>query len=135
MVIILCNWTNKNVLAGVIILYYDLFIGQAKEIDVYGAFLQNYSRAVDTVRKCGQVNSDFAEITRSIRLRSLNKNQAVSLETLLYSPVSRLQKNIEIIQVITGCLAITSLINVYYWIHYHQIAKSCCCIIFDFRIF
>lgn len=71
----------------------------AKEIDVYGAFLQNYSRAVDTVRKCSQTNGDFAEITRSIRLRSLNKNQAVSLETLLYSPVSRLQKNIEIIQV------------------------------------
>lgn len=72
---------------------------QAKEIDVYGAFLQNYSRAVDTVRKCSQTNSEFGEITRSIRLRSLNKNQAVSLETLLYSPVSRLQKNIEIIQV------------------------------------
>lgn len=80
----------------------QFFLSQAKEIDVYGAFLQNYSRAVDTVRKCSQSNNDFADITRSIRLRSLNKSQqgqAVSLETLLYSPVSRLQKNVEIIQV------------------------------------
>ncbi|CAL8077876.1 unnamed protein product [Orchesella dallaii] len=74
------------------------FENLAKEIDVYGAFLQNYSRAVDTVRKCSQSNNEFAGITRSIRLKSLNKNQEVSLETLLYSPVSRLQKNIEIIQ-------------------------------------
>jgi len=66
---------------------------------VYGAFLQNYSRAVDTVRKCSQNNSDFAEITRSISLRYRNMNSKVSLETLLYSPVSRIQKNIEIIQV------------------------------------
>lgn len=67
---------------------------------MYGAYLQNYSRAVETVRKCSQNNAEFCEIAKNIRLKShQNQNQAVSLETLLYSPVSRVQKNTEIIQV------------------------------------
>jgi len=79
-----------------ILLFY--FYQQAHNIWVYGAFLQNYSRAVDTVRKCSQNNAEFCEIAKNIRLKSL-QNQAVTLETLLYSPVSRVQKNTEIIQV------------------------------------
>lgn len=72
---------------------------QAKEVDVYGSFLQNYSRAVDTVKKCSQNNAAFAETTRDIRSRPLNINAGVTLETLLHSPVSRVQKNLEIVVV------------------------------------
>jgi len=80
------------------------FFLQAKEIQLYSAFLANYSRAVDTVKKCAQNNAEFARIARKISIRSINQssnnpNQSYSLETLLYSPVSRVQKNIEIIKV------------------------------------
>ncbi|XP_021961038.1 active breakpoint cluster region-related protein isoform X2 [Folsomia candida] len=69
----------------------------AKEVDIYGSFLQNYSRAVDTVKKCSQSNAAFAETTRDIRSRTCNINAGVTLETLLHSPVSRVQKNLEIV--------------------------------------
>lgn len=83
--------------------YFNLFkiqlFLQAKEVDIYGSFLQNYSRAVDTVKKCSQSNAAFAETTRDIRSRTCNINAGVTLETLLHSPVSRVQKNLEIVTV------------------------------------
>ncbi|KAB7505049.1 Active breakpoint cluster region-related protein, partial [Armadillidium nasatum] len=64
----------------------------ASKLDVYAQFLQNYQRAVETVRRCSSQSAQFADITRSIKLRSL-QGQAQSLEDLLHRPVARVQKN------------------------------------------
>ncbi|PSN30679.1 hypothetical protein C0J52_20850 [Blattella germanica] len=67
----------------------------ASNINIYGAFLHNYGRATDTVRKCSASNAQFADITRDIRLKSLGggQSQSLSLEDLLHKPVARVQKN------------------------------------------
>ncbi|MPC36045.1 Active breakpoint cluster region-related protein [Portunus trituberculatus] len=70
----------------------ELFRVLASKLDVYASFLQNYPRAVETVRRCSAQSSQFADITRSIKLRSL-QGQAQSLEDLLHRPVARVQKN------------------------------------------
>ncbi|XP_054715584.1 active breakpoint cluster region-related protein-like [Uloborus diversus] len=64
----------------------------ASKLGVYGSFLQNYSKAIETVRKCSVDNSKFSEITKSIKLKAL-KGQATTLEDLLHKPVARVQKN------------------------------------------
>ncbi|KAB7504174.1 Breakpoint cluster region protein [Armadillidium nasatum] len=70
----------------------DIFKTLASKLDVYAQFLQNYQRAVETVRRCSSQSAQFADITRSIKLRSL-QGQAQSLEDLLHRPVARVQKN------------------------------------------
>lgn len=65
---------------------------QASNLTVYGAFLGNYGRAIDTVRKCSASNSQFAEITKNIICKTLS-GQSISLEDLLHKPVARVQKN------------------------------------------
>ncbi|KAG8181370.1 hypothetical protein JTE90_008841 [Oedothorax gibbosus] len=64
----------------------------ASKLGVYGSFLQNYSKAIETVRKCSIDNSKFSEITKSIKLKAL-QGQATTLEDLLHKPVARVQKN------------------------------------------
>ncbi|XP_047494680.1 active breakpoint cluster region-related protein-like isoform X1 [Penaeus chinensis] len=64
----------------------------ASKLDVYASFLQNYPRAIETVRRCSSQSPQFADITRSIKLRSL-QGQPQSLEDLLHRPVARVQKN------------------------------------------
>lgn len=59
---------------------------------MYGAFLGNYGRAVDTVRKCSSANSQFREISKNITCKWLSE-QPISLEDLLHKPVARVQKN------------------------------------------
>ncbi|KAF4527893.1 hypothetical protein B566_EDAN011284 [Ephemera danica] len=65
----------------------------ASQINEYGAFLHNYGRATDTVRKCKQSSTQFAQIMHSIPLRSKGSEQRLSLEDLLHKPVARVQKN------------------------------------------
>jgi hypothetical protein len=74
---------------------------QASNIKIYGAFLHNYGRATDTVRKCSASNAQFADITRDIRLKSLGggHSQSLSLEDLLHKPVARVQKNALVLHV------------------------------------
>lgn len=74
---------------------------QASNIKIYGAFLHNYGRATDTVRKCSASNAQFADITRNIRLKSLGggQSQSLSLEDLLHKPVARVQKNALVLHV------------------------------------
>jgi active breakpoint cluster region-related protein len=66
------------------------------QINEYGAFLHNYGRATDAVRKCIQSSTQFAQIMNSIPVRTernrLNEQKA-SLEDLLHKPVARIQKN------------------------------------------
>ncbi|KAA0186753.1 hypothetical protein HAZT_HAZT009770 [Hyalella azteca] len=70
----------------------SLFLSLAQKLEVYGQFLANYSRAVETVRRCSCENSCFATISRSIKLKSLH-GQEHTLEELLHRPVARVQKN------------------------------------------
>ncbi|PNF19858.1 hypothetical protein B7P43_G12533 [Cryptotermes secundus] len=82
------NWDGRLTIG-------DHFRIMASNINIYGAFLHNYGRATDTVRKCSASNAQFADITRDIRLKSLGggQSQSLSLEDLLHKPVARVQKN------------------------------------------
>nr|CAD7194195.1 unnamed protein product [Timema douglasi] len=75
------NWDGRLTIG-------DHFRIMAININVYGAFLHNYGRATDTVRKCSANSHQFADITRDIRLKSL-AGQTLSLEDLLHKPVAR----------------------------------------------
>lgn len=74
-----------------------LFKGLADNIQIYGAFLHNYGRAIDTVKKCSNNSPTFREIVSNIILNSTNE-QSLSLEDLLHKPVARVQKNAMVLQ-------------------------------------
>lgn len=81
----------------------DILVGEtfrelAGHINLYGAFLHNYGRAIDTVKKCGSNNQQFKEIVSNIILNSQNE-QSLTLEDLLHKPVARVQKNALVLQV------------------------------------
>ncbi|XP_022253185.1 active breakpoint cluster region-related protein-like [Limulus polyphemus] len=44
----------------------ESFKSLASKLDVYAAYLRNYSKAVETVRKCSLENSKFSELTRDL---------------------------------------------------------------------
>ncbi|XP_071761252.1 breakpoint cluster region protein isoform X2 [Centroberyx gerrardi] len=75
----------------------DLFQKQASQLGVYRAFVDNYELAVETAEKCCQANTQFAEISENLKVRSTkdSKDQSVknSLETLLYKPVDRVTRS------------------------------------------
>ncbi|XP_008559436.1 active breakpoint cluster region-related protein [Microplitis demolitor] len=71
----------------------EQFKAMASNINLYGAFLHNYARATDTVRRCSTNSAQFGDITRDIRLRGNPKGPGLSLEDLLHKPVARVQKN------------------------------------------
>lgn len=75
----------------------DLFKNLAEHIQLYGAFLHNYGRAIDTVKKCSSNNPQFKEIVSNIVLNSTNE-QSLTLEDLLHKPVARVQKNALVLQ-------------------------------------
>lgn len=79
------NWDGRLTIG-------DHFKIMASNINVYGAFLHNYSRAVDTVARCSANSNQFNKLTRDIPLPS-QSGQNVSLEDLLHKPVARVQKN------------------------------------------
>ncbi|XP_049873106.1 active breakpoint cluster region-related protein isoform X2 [Pectinophora gossypiella] len=65
------------------------FKKMAENINVYGAFLHNYGRATDAVRRRCSSSPRFADLTRQIACRG----QPMSLDDLLHKPVARVQKN------------------------------------------
>ncbi|XP_045772789.1 active breakpoint cluster region-related protein isoform X2 [Maniola jurtina] len=65
------------------------FKKMAENINVYGAFLHNYGRATDAVRRRCASSQRFSDLTREIACRG----QPVSLDDLLHKPVARVQKN------------------------------------------
>ncbi|XP_013164778.1 PREDICTED: active breakpoint cluster region-related protein isoform X2 [Papilio xuthus] len=65
------------------------FKKMAENINVYGAFLHNYGRATDAVRRRCGTSPRFADLTRQIACRG----QPMSLDDLLHKPVARVQKN------------------------------------------
>lgn len=81
----------------------DICIGEpfrelAANISLYGAFLHNYGRAIETVKKCGSNNQQFKEIVAKIVVNSQNE-QSLTLEDLLHKPVARVQKNTLVLDV------------------------------------
>lgn len=70
----------------------EIFKRLASQTHLYAAFLHNYGRAIDTVKKCGQNNTQFKEIVSNIIMNS-KMEQSLTLEDLLHKPVARVQKN------------------------------------------
>lgn len=73
----------------------DIFVGEpfremAAQTSLYVAFIHNYGRAIETVKKCGSNNQQFKEIVARIVVNPKNEQ---SLEDLLHKPVARVQKN------------------------------------------
>ena len=72
---------------------------------IYVAYLNNYQRALESLHRCTEAYPQFADLTRSIKLRSVKgqrQGQSLSLEDLLHKPVSRIQ---------THCLCLQDLIK------------------------
>ncbi|TMS08309.1 Breakpoint cluster region protein [Larimichthys crocea] len=69
----------------------------ASQLGVYRAFVDNYELAVETAEKCCQANTQFAEISENLKVRSPkdSKDQTAknSLEALLYKPVDRVTRS------------------------------------------
>lgn len=76
---------------------------QALNSELYGAFLSNYGRALDTVRKCCESNSQFRDVTKNITCKYLSR-QPINLEDILHKPVARVQKNALVLHDLLNCL-------------------------------
>uniref|UniRef100_A0A671KNS7 Uncharacterized protein n=1 Tax=Sinocyclocheilus anshuiensis TaxID=1608454 RepID=A0A671KNS7_9TELE len=75
----------------------DLFQKLASQLGMYRAFVDNYKVAVETAEKCCQANSQFAEISENLKVKSAkegkDQNAKNSLESLLYKPVDRVTRS------------------------------------------
>lgn len=63
---------------------------------IYVAYLNNYQKALESLHRCTEAYPQFADLTRSIKLRSVKgqrQGQSLSLEDLLHKPVGRIQKH------------------------------------------
>uniref|UniRef100_A0A0K2TVS8 Active breakpoint cluster regionrelated proteinlike [Megachile rotundata] n=1 Tax=Lepeophtheirus salmonis TaxID=72036 RepID=A0A0K2TVS8_LEPSM len=63
---------------------------------IYASFLNNYPKALEALHRSTESYPQFADLTRSIKLRSvkgLQRGQCMSLEDLLHKPVARVQKH------------------------------------------
>ena len=74
----------------------------ASRMKIYAAFLNNYPKALEVLHKCSAAYPQFADLTRSIKLRTVKgqkQGQSLSLEDLLHKPVARVQKHCLVLQV------------------------------------
>jgi breakpoint cluster region protein len=74
----------------------------ASRMKIYAAFLSNYQKALEALHKCSAAHPQFADLTRSIKLRTVKgqkQGQSLSLEDLLHKPVARVQKHCLVLQV------------------------------------
>ncbi len=68
----------------------------ASRTKIYAAYVNNYPRAIEALRRCVDAYPQFAELARSIKLRTIKgqrQGQSLSLEDLLHKPVARVQKH------------------------------------------
>lgn len=79
------NWDAKPTIG-------ENFKFLASRLEVYKLFLENYSKAIETVRHCNASNMKFEELFKNIKLNT-SKGQPATLEDLLHKPVARVQKN------------------------------------------
>ncbi|XP_061913040.1 breakpoint cluster region protein-like [Entelurus aequoreus] len=84
------HWTHQQRVG-------DLFQKLASQLGVYRAFVDNYELAVDTAEKCCHANTQFAEISENLKVRSpkdcKEPTAKNSLEALLYKPVDRVTRS------------------------------------------
>jgi breakpoint cluster region protein len=69
----------------------------AQQTKVYAQFLGNYPAALAALHRCTQLYPQFADLTGSIKLRTLKgqtQGQSLSLEDLLHKPVARVQEEL-----------------------------------------
>uniref|UniRef100_A0A3Q2EAH0 BCR activator of RhoGEF and GTPase n=1 Tax=Cyprinodon variegatus TaxID=28743 RepID=A0A3Q2EAH0_CYPVA len=74
----------------------DLFQKLASELGVYRAFVDNYKVAVETADKCCQANSQFAQISENLKVKSTKEckeHNSSSSTALLYKPVDRVTRS------------------------------------------
>uniref|UniRef100_A0A8C8MMD1 Breakpoint cluster region protein n=1 Tax=Oncorhynchus tshawytscha TaxID=74940 RepID=A0A8C8MMD1_ONCTS len=71
----------------------DLFQKQAGQLGVYRAFVDNYEVAVETAEKCCQANTQFAEISENLKVRTHAAVSPFSPTALLYKPVDRVTRS------------------------------------------
>uniref|UniRef100_A0A667YXN0 BCR activator of RhoGEF and GTPase n=1 Tax=Myripristis murdjan TaxID=586833 RepID=A0A667YXN0_9TELE len=67
----------------------DLFQKQASQLGVYRAFVDNYELAVETAEKCCQANTQFAEISENLKVRSTKDCKDQSAKNSLESKSPR----------------------------------------------
>lgn len=68
----------------------------ASRTKIYAAYLNNYQHALEALHRCTETYPQFADLTRSIKLRTVKgqrQGQSLSLEELLHKPVARVQKH------------------------------------------
>ena len=68
----------------------------ASRTKIYAAFLSNYQKALEALHRCSEAYPQFADLTRSIKLRTVKgqrQGQSLSMEDLLHKPVARVQKH------------------------------------------
>jgi hypothetical protein len=74
----------------------------------YAAFLNNYKDALEATRKAAQNSTQFAQLTRRMKLRTKDpqqqQQQTTTLEDLLHKPVARVQRHVAIIK---ACLIVS----------------------------
>ncbi|XP_070572891.1 active breakpoint cluster region-related protein-like isoform X3 [Ptychodera flava] len=78
------NWT-EDMQVG------DLFLESTKSFPVYGDYVNNYQKAMETVEKCRRENENFENVAQRIPKPS-SKENLVTLEGLLYRPLQRVTK-------------------------------------------
>ena len=91
----------------------------ASRTKIYAAFLSNYRQALDALHRCVDAYPQFADLARSIKLRSVKgqpagqQGQSMSLEDLLHKPVARIQKQALGLQVSPSMFMSWYLLNLY----------------------
>ncbi|XP_048876874.1 LOW QUALITY PROTEIN: breakpoint cluster region protein-like [Brienomyrus brachyistius] len=75
----------------------DLFQKLASQLGLYRAFVDNYTVAVETAERCCQANTQFAEISENLKVRTTkdcrDQTTKSSLEALLYKPVDKVTRS------------------------------------------
>ena len=88
----------------------------ASRTKIYVAFLNNYQKALESLHRCTEAYPPFADLTRSIKLRSVKgqrQGQSLSLEDLLHKPVGRIQKH-------CLCLQVRTIVKINEFIYIHR---------------
>ena len=68
----------------------------SSQTNLYIEFLNNYANAVETFHKCTNLYPQFSDLACAIKMQTLKGNQkghCLSLQDLLYKPVSKCQKS------------------------------------------
>lgn len=83
------NWQNNETVGTIL---KELMV----HFPVFEEYTKNYPSAVETIKKCSQVNGSFKKIAEEANFNP--EMQKISLNVLLYKPISQLQFNTSFMQ-------------------------------------